>query len=359
MKLYTRCAHASRVHKITQTTHLSTAYYQLQDSIQPSPWDVASVSIEWLTFYTNMNNVYLIKGALSLLELGAFSKECDYHRNAAANSDLSDLGSAIDLFENSKLNDSHKARYNADDYFAERWRDYSPLNEDRETMRSFLLTKVPGIISKICNCEELSIFNESYIVKEAESQVAFRWHVDSEEQLGALLRSDHTEYFSVWCPLDNATRANGTLAFPSGTSLIEVELRDKSVEEKGSISTGFCEKSTLTSPQFNRNPDTQSDLSSLMEEDEGLLVEVEAGTVLLFSSNMWHRSGDNKSKHPRRILYVQYSPAMITSTAPSAQKMHSTTLEHSDNRPRENAQDYPLCFAVPCTPNKSDFTLKV
>lgn len=307
-----------------------------------------------------MNYVYLIKGTLSFQELRAFSRECDYHRNAAADSDLSDLGSAIDLFENSKLNDAHKARYIADDYFAERWRDYLPVDEDRETMRSYLLTKVPGIISKICDCEELSIFNESYIVKEAESQVAFRWHVDSEEQLGALLCRDHAEYYSVWCPLDNATRENGTLAFPAGTNIIEVELQDRGDDDKDSVSTVFCKKSLLTSPQLNRNADTQSVLPSLTEEHEGLLVEVEAGTVVLFSSNMWHRSGDNKSKHPRRVLYVQYSPSMITSTVPLPQKMFSNSLESSEEcSSRREVQDYPLCFAIPCTPDKSYFTIKM
>ncbi len=64
------------------------------------------------------------------------------------------------------------------------------------------------------------------------------------------------------------------------------------------------------------------------DEDElGVELALSAGDVVLFGSNVYHRSGANLTAAARRVYYAQFSGQVIT--APGANKN-------------------PLCFAVKC-----------
>ena len=255
---------------------------------------------------SRMSNVYIIKGALSPNESRCFGTECDLLREAIGNCDLSELGCSIDIFENSVLNDTHSARCDPDAYFRERWLVNVPEKNDAETIKNCLLRKLPSIISKIHSSEKLHIFNESYIVKEPNSEVAFRWHTDANEQLAAIFPSHRTEYYSAWCPLDKATAENGTLAFPINTRIIELAMGRNSA-------SGVL----YSSPVKISSDCHEIDGISPLEDDSGQMLTVEIGTIVIFSSNTWHRSGYNRSLYPRRVVYIQYSPVVISSTSKS------------------------------------------
>ena len=47
-----------------------------------------------------------------------------------------------------------------------------------------------------------------------------------------------------------------------------------------------------------------------------------AGDIAVFSSTTFHRSGPNKTTHPRRVLILQYSPEPIFN--PDGQPRHWT-----------------------------------
>ena len=333
----------------------------------------------------------MISGVLSSEELRAFTAECCFHRSILKDTDLSNLGAAIDIFEDSQLPDSDKRRVNPDAYFTERSRNYPLGVDDYQTIRHFLTSRLPSFVCNIYLCEELHIFNESYIVKDPKSQIAFRWHTDSNEQLGAIPIAFRPKYYSAWCPLDDTNAGNGTLAFPTGTKVIYLQLNDDpshSYEPMSNSPTiSLCKRSTLSTVFVEPE-----------ENDDGLLINVKAGSVVLFSSNTWHRSGDNNSSSPRRVLYVQYSDEIISastgaSVAAKAQSSGSVlskaqrTDDHAGNKRlngdrldsigniatteclyREIARsarssgshkspsgienvrlEYPLCFAVPCS----------
>lgn len=298
---------------------------------------------------SRMSNVYIIKRALSPNESECFGTECDLLRKTIGNCDLSELGCSIDIFENSILNDTHSARYDPDAYFRERWLKNVPEINDAETIKNFLLRKLPSIISKIHSSEKLHIFNESYIVKEPNSEIAFRWHTDANEQLAAIFPSHRTEYFSAWCPLDKATAENGTLAFPINTRIIELEMDRNSA-------SGML----YSSPVEIASDCHEIDNISPSEDDSGQLLTVEIGTIVIFSSNTWHRSGHNRSLYPRRILYIQYSPIVISSTSKSPagvaqldscvttkSEEHSGAIQRTVKKSDVNLPT-PLSFAILC-----------
>ena len=346
-----------------------------------------------------MSIVYIITDLFSKEEIEVFSTECDFYRKILEDTDLSELGAAIDIFEDSQLCESDLARYDPKSYFSERWRNYYPGPKNSEKMRYFLSTKLPSIICGIYSCERLHIFNESYIVKDSNSQIAFRWHTDSDEQLGAILPKFRPDYFSAWCPLDDTNIDNGTLAFPTGTKFISLK--------------NNCADSDSFSPECRTDIPSvipiliPSALHEIPTEKElGLSVEVKAGSVVLFSSNTWHRSGDNTTDLSRRVLYVQYSPCPIIATSEpftesscknnslkedvllsrnsfkvdlngeNSLKIHDGHIDTDvfTENPHQNLKDdpveyfsssqhvpdpsskkkahqeYPLCFAIPCNP---------
>ena len=317
----------------------------------------ASEAIADKEWQTRMENVYVIKGAITSREVLKFSEECNYYRSAIGNLDLSDLGSAIDIFEDFNVSETHGARRDPESYFAERWRKKHSTDEDKAVVKSFLLVKLPSIISKVYECNQLHIFNEVYIVKESHSQVAFRWHTDAEEQLCALPMSHRSTYYSAWCPLDSATVENGTLAFPLGTNIIELQLDDNMYPDTKSVSA-----KSLTQDADNEitpvliSDALQSSCPQPSDNDNGVLLTVDPGTIVLFSSTMWHRSGDNRSALPRRVLYVQYSPTVITSSSSCCRK--DSTSSHFDAEKRTNNEDYPLSFGVPCYLDNASMVLQ-
>jgi hypothetical protein len=258
--------------------------------------------------------------------------------------DLSDLGAAIDIFEHSHLTESNRARLDQDPYFAERWRNRHPSADEAALIKLILTRKLPSILCKVYRCLSIHIFNESYIVKQPHSGVEFRWHTDSEEQLGALPPMARPLYYSAWCPLDRATAQNGTISFPEGTKIVELQISGDNSDTKqntesphfGDSAQQFVIKSEAslqclmewTSVKNHSQPSVlgpsqvQNAVTTSLEHpepsdsEEGVLVTADAGTVVLFSSVLWHRSGVNSTDNARRVLYVQYSPDIITAGLP-------------------------------------------
>jgi ectoine hydroxylase-related dioxygenase (phytanoyl-CoA dioxygenase family) len=146
---------------------------------------------------------------------------------------------------------------------------YSPLME----------AVVRGILG-----ETAHIFWEQYVVKGKEQGMRFSWHQDS-----GYVSADtpHTPYLTCWCALDDMSVHNGTASILP-TSRLGIRSR---VEH-------------LADPEIN-------DLVGYFGDDPGDPVLCPAGSIALFSSVTFHRSGWNRSDAMRRVSLIQYSDAVI------------------------------------------------
>ncbi|HMN27874.1 MAG TPA: phytanoyl-CoA dioxygenase family protein [Caldilineaceae bacterium] len=162
--------------------------------------------------------------------------------------------------------------------------------KESEKLMGFLFSNLMCEVTQALLGPDVYLFNEQYVVKAAEKGMKFSWHQDSgyvDFNGGA----PHKPYLSCWCPLDDATIANGTvyiLPFDrAGTREIV-----RHVEEAGS-----------------------NDKVGYFGNDPGDPVEVPAGSIVCFTSYTFHRSGPNTTNQMRRVYLAQYSPEPLRKLA--------------------------------------------
>ena len=128
------------------------------------------------------------------------------------------------------------------------------------------------------------LFYEQYVIKAAEVGMKFAWHQDS-----GYVGHPHKRYVSCWCALDDMTLKNGTI-FILPYSRAGTKEMVPHVQE----------------PQTN-------DLVGYQGADPGIPAIVPAGSIAVFSSTCFHRSGSNTTKNMRRAYLAQFSPEPILS----------------------------------------------
>lgn len=149
-----------------------------------------------------------------------------------------------------------------------------------------------GTMADVCRAtlgDDAYFFYDQYVVKGPEGGMPFSWHQDSGYVVGNGGPADHAPYITCWCPLDDATVENGTVrllpfsAMPeSGRGIIPHE------RQAGS-----------------------NDLVGYAGDEEGITLEVPAGSVVVFSSLMLHATGANRTPKMRRVYLAQYTPEAI------------------------------------------------
>jgi ectoine hydroxylase-related dioxygenase (phytanoyl-CoA dioxygenase family) len=126
------------------------------------------------------------------------------------------------------------------------------------------------------------LFYDQYVVKAAEKGIKFSWHQDS-----GYLGFPHRPYVTCWFAVDDMTIDNGTayvLPFSTvGIRTLVEHVRDEATGDK----IGYFGK------------------------EEGIPVVAPAGSVAVFSSLSFHRSGMNTTDKMRRAYVTQYSPEPI------------------------------------------------
>ncbi|MEQ9407666.1 MAG: phytanoyl-CoA dioxygenase family protein [Fuerstiella sp.] len=126
------------------------------------------------------------------------------------------------------------------------------------------------------------LFYDQYVAKAAEQGIRFSWHQDS-----GYLDFSHPPYVTVWAAVDDMTLDNGTAwVLPFSTSGIRTRvehIRDAETGDK----VGY----------FGREP--------------GIPAVVPAGSLVVFSSVTFHRSGANTTDRMRRAYVTQYSAEPI------------------------------------------------
>jgi hypothetical protein len=132
--------------------------------------------------------------------------------------------------------------------------------------------------------DEVRVFWEQYVVKGAEHGMSFAWHQDSGY---VTAETRHEPYLTCWVALDDMSEENGTIAVLP-TSRLGIRAR----------------------VEHQHDPVT-NDLVGYHGADPGDRVDCPAGSIALFSSVTFHRSGTNRSPRMRRVYLIQYSAGRI------------------------------------------------
>jgi ectoine hydroxylase-related dioxygenase (phytanoyl-CoA dioxygenase family) len=149
-------------------------------------------------------------------------------------------------------------------------------------VQRFLFSDLMARAAQAALGDTVYLFNEQYVVKAAERGLAFGWHQDS-----AFIPYSHPPYLTCWIPLDDVTQANGTvylLPYPRSDTRTVVE---------------------------HRRDEKTNDLIGYFGDDTGDPVIVPAGSIVCFSSTLFHRGGANTTDQPRRVYIAQYSAKPI------------------------------------------------
>jgi hypothetical protein len=141
------------------------------------------------------------------------------------------------------------------------------------------------LMAQVCQAtigDTAYLFYDQYVVKAAEQGIKFSWHQDS-----GYLGFFHRPYVTVWAAVDDMTLENGT-AFVMPFSKIGIR----------------------TLVEHIRDPNT-GDKIGYFGDEPGVPAIVPAGSIAVFSSVTFHRSGANTTDQMRRAYVTQYSPERI------------------------------------------------
>lgn len=126
------------------------------------------------------------------------------------------------------------------------------------------------------------LFYDQYVVKAAEQGIKFSWHQDS-----GYLGFFHKPYVTVWAAVDDMTLENGT-AYVLPYSTVGIRTMVEHVRDEA---TG--------------------DKIGYFGKESGVAAVVPAGSLVVFSSVVFHRSGANTTDRMRRAYVTQYSAEPI------------------------------------------------
>lgn len=126
------------------------------------------------------------------------------------------------------------------------------------------------------------LFYDQYVVKAAEAGIQFSWHQD-----GGYLGFFHRPYVTVWAAVDDMTLENGA-AYVMPFSRIGIRSLVEHIRDEA---TG--------------------DKIGYFGDETGVPAVVPAGSLVVFSSLTFHRSGANTTDRMRRAYVTQYSAEPI------------------------------------------------
>lgn len=163
---------------------------------------------------------------------------------------------------------------------------------DSERMPGFVYGELMRDITTAFLGDTVFLFNEQWVVKGAEQGMKFAWHQDSGYVNFRDPGNSHRPYLTCWCALDEMTKENGT---------ISVMPHDR----VGSRATVF----------EHRHEPGSNDLVGYEGDAPGVLLEMPAGSVAVFTSTNLHRSGANTTPSLRRAYLTQYTREPLRSSS--------------------------------------------
>jgi hypothetical protein len=149
-------------------------------------------------------------------------------------------------------------------------------------LRSYIFGELMADVCRATIGNDAWLFYDQYVVKAAEQGIHFAWHQDS-----GYLGFPHRPYVTVWAAVDDMTVENGTAYI-----------------------LPFSRSGIRTMVEHIRQPDT-GDRVGYFGREPGIPAVVPAGSLVVFSSVTFHRSGANTTNRMRRAYVTQYSAEPI------------------------------------------------
>lgn len=150
--------------------------------------------------------------------------------------------------------------------------------------RGFIFSDLMADVCEAALGEDAYLFNEQWVVKGAEQGMPFAWHQDSGYVKHGDPNTMHKPYVTCWCTLDDVGEENGTVyVLPHSRAGTRDTIYDHKAQEK------------------------TNDLIGYTGDDPGDPVIAPAGSIVAFSSYLFHRSGANTTDQMRRVYLPQYS----------------------------------------------------
>ena len=132
------------------------------------------------------------------------------------------------------------------------------------------------------------LHNEQFVVKMTDTETSFAWHQDSGYSVYQGGAARHPPYITFWIALDDMSVANGTISVLPFSRAASRELVEHVWVDEQNAMVGY------------------------QGDDPGDPVEVKAGTLVAFSSFLFHRSSANTTDKPRRSYFIAYTPELFT-----------------------------------------------
>lgn len=163
-------------------------------------------------------------------------------------------------------------------FVGQSWRSHPELGE-------FLFSDLMATIAQITLGQTAYLHNDQYVVKCEKEGMKFSWHQDGAYVFSRI--GEHPECITCWCALDDVNEANGTIyilpATRFGSRSLVPHVKDKESNDR----VGY------------------------FGEDLGDPVIAPAGSMVVFASTVFHRSGPNPSGRMRRAYLAQYAPVPL------------------------------------------------
>lgn len=154
---------------------------------------------------------------------------------------------------------------------------------DRPHLGKFIFSDVMAEICKATIGNTAYLFWEQFVVKGTDKKGAeFTWHQDS-----GYVDNQHKYYVNAWIPLDDVNEENGTIALlPYSLAGTKEKIEHKPVSGT-------------------------NDREGYFGSEKGVIANCPAGSIVVFSSTAFHRSGANNTDKMRRAWALQFSPEII------------------------------------------------
>ena len=160
---------------------------------------------------------------------------------------------------------------------------------DQPALRQMLFSSVMADVCRATLGDDAYFFFDQYVVKGPDGGLPFAWHQDSGYVVGNGGPIDHAPYLTCWCPLDDVTVENGRIRVLPFSEV--PSSRDWILPHERQAGT--------------------NDLVGWQGNEQGVTIEVPAGSVVAFSSHLLHASGANQTADMRRVYLAQYTPEVM------------------------------------------------
>jgi len=170
--------------------------------------------------------------------------------------------------------------------------------KERPRLGDFLFSDLTAEICKATVGDNAFLFWAQFVAKGMEKGAEFGWHQDS-----GYVDHPHKPYVNCWVPLDDVSEKNGTIhILPYSRAGVRERVEHKTM-------------------------DGSNDRIGYFGNDPGEVMEVNAGSVVVFSSVAFHKSGANNTAKMRRAYAAQFSPEPVLEADGSLKGLAEPFLE--------------------------------